>query len=166
MIFVPIQQKGYTLKNRIMNQYLKKHSVNQWGYYSKQFEDDGFSPANPLSFESESVIHNDASFVIKTYTHKKIDLTKMETLVRQILRIDDSRLHETSKLVKRKLLELRNLKHMAFNISPEEAQAKDDLITIYNKSLVNGLCRWSRQMRQDLTQLRKGKYSVTINTDL
>jgi hypothetical protein len=138
MIFVSIQQKHYILRNRIMNQYLKLHSVNRWGYYSKKFEEQEFTPGNPLSFRSDNVMYNAASFIIRSYAYRNIDLTAMYTLVLQILNIDDSSLTSTNKLIKKKLFELRDHRHHAFRILPK-AQLKDELITIYNKSLANGL---------------------------
>lgn len=99
--FIPIQQMKYILKNRIMNPYLKKHSINQWRYYRKRIEGAGFSLANPLSFESNNVIHNALSFVIKTYTYRNINETTRNGLVSQAMCINDSLLIVTSKLVKR-----------------------------------------------------------------
>ncbi|KAG1111367.1 hypothetical protein G6F42_015053 [Rhizopus arrhizus] len=138
MIFVSVQQKHYILRNRIMNQYLKLHSVNRWGHYSKKFEEQEFTPGNPLSFRSDNVMYNAASFIIRSYAYRNIDLTVMYTLVLQILNIDDSSLTSTNKLIKKKLFELRDHRHHAFSILPK-AQLKDELITIYNKSLANGL---------------------------
>ncbi|KAG1138510.1 hypothetical protein G6F37_010456 [Rhizopus arrhizus] len=138
MIFVSVQQKHYILRNRIMNQYLKLHSVNRWGHYSKKFEEQEFTPGNPLSFRSDNVMYNAASFIIRSYAYRNIELTAMYTLVLQILNIDDSSLTSTNKLIKKKLFELRDHRHHAFSVLPK-AQLKDELITIYNKSLANGL---------------------------
>lgn len=138
MIFVSIQQNQYTLKNRIMNQYLKTHSVSKWGYYSKKFEEQGFTPANPLSFRSDNVLYNAASFIIKSYAYKSIDLIAMYALVLQILHIGESNLTSTNKLIKKKLFELKDHRNHAFSMLPK-AQLKEELITIYNRSLANGL---------------------------
>lgn len=81
MIFVSIQQKHYILRNRIINHYLKFHSVNRWGYYSKKFEEQEFTPGNPLSFRSDNVMYNAASFIIRSYAYKNIDLPVMHTLL-------------------------------------------------------------------------------------
>lgn len=121
-----------------MNQYLKSHSVNKWGYYSKKFEEQGFTPANPLSFRSNNVIYNAASFIISSYAYKSIDMTALYTLVLQILRIDESQLTPTNKLIKKKLFELKDHRQHAFSMLPK-AQLKEELITIYNISLANGL---------------------------
>ncbi len=82
-------------------------------------------------------MYNAASFVVKSYAYKNIDLTIMDAHVRQILHMGDSSL-TSNKLIKKKVLELRGHRHHTFSMFPE-AQVKDDLIAIYNKLLVNCL---------------------------
>jgi hypothetical protein len=83
-------------------------------------------------------MYNAATFIIKSYTYKNIDLTTMNALVLQILHMDDSSLTSTNKLIKKKLFELRDHRHHVFSLL-SEAQVKDDLIAIYNKPLANDL---------------------------
>lgn len=84
------------------------------------------------------MIYTAASFIIKSYAYKNIDLTAIYTFVLQILRIGDSNLTSANKLIKKKLFELKDHRHYAFSMLPE-AQLKEELITMYNRSLANGL---------------------------
>lgn len=72
VIFISIEQKEYRCKPRILNQYYKRHSTNDWGFYSKKFEDNNFSPANPLSFQNQNLMHTAASLVIKSFANQTI----------------------------------------------------------------------------------------------
>lgn len=66
VIYISIERKESTCKNRIINQYYKPSEKNDWGFYSKRYEDNGFSPANPLLLESRQ-----SSFFLCLHSKKK-----------------------------------------------------------------------------------------------
>ncbi|KAI7898408.1 uncharacterized protein BX663DRAFT_582056 [Cokeromyces recurvatus] len=75
--------------NRIMNQYYKLNTKNNWGFHSKRYKDKGFSPANPLSVENFSIIYSAASLVIKSFAYQKIQLKQINKLLSRVLTQDD-----------------------------------------------------------------------------
>ncbi|KAI8642302.1 hypothetical protein BD408DRAFT_416868 [Parasitella parasitica] len=88
-IFIAIKQKEYIRKNRIMNQYYKLNAKNNGGFYSKRYEDNGFSPANLLLFESRHIMHSAASLVIKSFAYQEIHQKEMNELLLKMLAQDD-----------------------------------------------------------------------------
>ena len=56
---------------------LQAECKKQKGFYSKKYEDKGFSPANPLSFENQDIMHTAASLVIKSFAYQEIQQKQM-----------------------------------------------------------------------------------------
>lgn len=138
IIFIAIKQKEYICKSRIMNQYYKLNAKNNWGFYSKRYEDNGFSPANPLSFESRHIIHSAASLVIKSFAYQEIQQEKMNKLLPKVLAQDDLSLNSVSKLIKKYLVFLNQHRNSSFSLSSPK-ETKKELIEIYNNSLASAL---------------------------
>ncbi|RCH88292.1 hypothetical protein CU098_007295 [Rhizopus stolonifer] len=156
VIFIAIEQKKYIRKNRIINQYYKPNAKNNWGFYSKRYEDNGFSPANPLSFESQHIMHSAASFVIKSFAYQKIQQEKMEGLLLKVLAQDDLSLNSVSKLIKKYLVFLNQHRNSSFSLSPPK-ETKKELIEIYNNSLASVL----KSSNIKNIKLAKKRYAAT-----
>jgi hypothetical protein len=124
VIFIAIEQKEYICKNRIMNQYYKLNAKNNCGFYSKRYEDNGFSPANSLSFESRHSMHSAASLVIKSFAYQEIQQKEMNGLLRKVLAQDDSSLNSVSKLIKKYLVFLNQHRNSSFFLSPPKETKK------------------------------------------
>lgn len=114
VIFIAIEQKKYIRKNRVINRYYKLNAKNNWGFYSKRYKDNGFSPANPLSFGSRYIMHSAASFVIKTFAYPEIQQEKMNELLLKVLAQDDLSLNSVSNLIKKYLVFLNQHRNSLF----------------------------------------------------
>ncbi|KAI9483612.1 MAG: hypothetical protein EXX96DRAFT_606591 [Benjaminiella poitrasii] len=138
VVFIAIEQKEFICKNRIINQYYKLNAKNNWGFHSKKYEDNGFSPANPLSFESRHVMHSAASLVIKSFAYQEIQQEELNGLLLKVLAQDDLSLNSVNKLIKKYLVFLNQHQNFSFSLSPTE-EIKKELIEIYNNSLASAL---------------------------
>ncbi|KAL7312535.1 hypothetical protein PS15m_008286 [Mucor circinelloides] len=153
VIFIAIEQKQYVRKNRILNQYYKPNASNNWGFYSKKYEDNGFSPANPLSFQNRHIMHTAASLVIRSFAYKEIQENEMSRLLLQVLAQEDSSLSAVNRLIKKYLVFLNQHRNSSFSLSPL-TETKKELIEIYNNSLAGALK--SFDVKQ--TKLAKERY--------
>ncbi|KAG2201559.1 hypothetical protein INT47_007436 [Mucor saturninus] len=138
VIFIALEQKEYICKNRIINQYYKLHAKNNWGFYSKRYEDNSFSPANPISFKSQNIMHSAASLVINSFAYQEIQQEEMNVLLPKVLAQDDSSLNSVSMLIKKYLVFLNQHRNSSFSLSPPK-ETKRELIEIYNNSLASAL---------------------------
>ncbi|KAG1165091.1 hypothetical protein G6F36_013503 [Rhizopus arrhizus] len=138
VVFITIEQKEYICKNRIMNQYYKLNARNNWGFHSKRYEDKGFSPANPLSFENNNIMYSAASLVIRSFAYQEIQQKQINKLLPKVLAQDDSSLTYASKLTKKFLVFLNKHQNSSFSLSPPK-ETKKELIEIYNNSPAGAL---------------------------
>ncbi|KAI9483568.1 MAG: hypothetical protein EXX96DRAFT_558672 [Benjaminiella poitrasii] len=156
VVFIAIEQKEFICKNRIINQYYKLNAKNNWGFHSKKYEDNGFSPANPLSFESRHVMHSAASLVIKSFAYQEIQQEELNGLLLKVLAQDDLSLNSVNKLIKKYLVFLNQHQNFSFSLSPTE-EIKKELIEIYNNSLASAL----RSSNIKHSKLAKQRYIAT-----
>ncbi|CEI90773.1 hypothetical protein RMCBS344292_05085 [Rhizopus microsporus] len=156
VIFIANEQKEYICKNRIINQCYKLNAKNNWGFYSKRYEDNGFSPANPLSFESRHIMYSAASLVIKSFAYQEIQQEKMNGLLLKVLAQDDFSLNSVSKLIKKYLVFLNQHRNSSFSLSPPK-ETKKELIEIYNNSLASAL----KSSNIKHIKLAKKRYAAT-----
>lgn len=153
VIFIAIEPKQYVRKNRTLNQYYKLNASNNWGFYSKEYEDNGFSPANPLSFQNRHVMHSAASLVIRSFAYKEIQEKEMSRLLLQVLAQEDSSLSAVNRLIKKYLVFLNQHRNSSFSLSPL-TETKKELIKIYNNSLAGALKSFNAKQ----TKLAKERY--------
>ncbi|CAO3691292.1 unnamed protein product [Rhizopus microsporus] len=132
------------------------NAKNNWGFYSKRYEDNGFSPANPLSFESRHIMYSVASLVIKSFAYQEIQQEKMNGLLLKVLAQDDFSLNSVSKLIKKYLVFLNQHRNSSFSLSPPK-ETKKELIEIYNNSLASAL----KSSNIKHIKLAKKRYAAT-----
>lgn len=72
-IYVGEEEKKAVKTNRIINQYTKNQAMEQWGFHSQKFRNDGFYLTNPLDFQPTSAYHRATCVLHHTYARQRSD---------------------------------------------------------------------------------------------
>ncbi|KAI8328222.1 hypothetical protein BD560DRAFT_417399 [Blakeslea trispora] len=135
-VYILKEPVAHVCNNRSLNQFYKSHARNNWGFFSQRFEDEGFSPANPLQFGSENVMQVAASLVLRSLAFQQVYEKSMKTTVPKVLALEESLLTAAQRTTKKLLLFLYEHKSSSFLLL-DKKETKRDAIEIYSNILTN-----------------------------
>lgn len=80
-IFIPRIIRPFTRDTRLLNQYMKKHSVISWMFVSLKFKNKGYVPFHPLSLKTENKVQAAASLLLNTFARNIFHKEKISVAV-------------------------------------------------------------------------------------
>lgn len=77
----PVEVVDRNRQNKSINQYLKSHAKKTLGLYSNKFENNGFSPANPIPFKSNNFFYSSALLARWSFAFKEVKRKETKDLL-------------------------------------------------------------------------------------